>query len=249
MPFRVLHAATGVLTCCWLLGACISSVEAQQADVVSLAPLANCTTLGKALCYQGSQQSIEAVVKLDPLACKPPSATLRSGNCSLYGFGDFVGFDPIFQKVQLYKQSAPGHNGTAQAAELRRWGNSLNCEGEYTVLSTDVLNECTPYRIPAPASILTVQLNETAYGSYHYQGHQDCSGQRTFLMALPVGTCSGDLGGYSQMRVFLHDSARHCSPDCQCCPCPASHQGPCAGTCPNCGKHVCDCPVLEPNGH
>lgn len=206
--FRFLGAA-GVLTCSWLLGACTSSAGAQQANVISLVPLANCTALGRTLCYQGSQQSIEAVVKLDPLACKPPSATLRSGNCSVYGFREFEGFDPIFKKVQLYKKSGPDQNSTAQAAELRRWEKSLNCEGEYVVLSTDVLNECTPYSIPAPASILTVQLNETAYGSYHYTGHKDCTGQRTFMAALPVGSCSGDLGGYSQMRVFLHNSTRH----------------------------------------
>eukprot|EP01044_Picomonas_judraskeda_P006364 COSAG03_NODE_631_length_6620_cov_2.507898_4_plen_243_part_00 len=231
--------------CCWLLAA--SSTSAQQPDFVSLVPFANCTALGKALCYQGSQQSIEAVVKLDPLACKPPHAALHSGNCSLYGFGEFEGFDPIFKKVQLYKKSGPpggGGNGTAQAAELRRWNSSPNCEGDYAVLSTDVLNECTPYSIPAAASVLVVQLNSTAYGSYHYQGRKDCTGQRAFLTAFSVGSCSGDLGGYSQMRVFLHNSTRHCSPDCECCPCPPSHQGLCKGTCPSCGKGVCNCPAL-----
>eukprot|EP01050_Picozoa_sp_SAG11_P023873 SAG11_NODE_4928_length_1719_cov_1.579012_2_plen_240_part_00 len=210
-------------------------------DIVSLAPLPNCTKLGRALCYQAAQAEIKEVMHLDPLACKPPDATLRPGNCSAVGFSVFSGTDPIFRKVGLWEREPPAPpppaGGNATAAELRRWEGSTSCTGSYTVLSTDVMNQCTPYHVPALASILVLQKNRTAYSSYHYQGEVDCSGaQRTFLEDLAVGTCSGDLGGYSQMRVWVLNSTFHCSAGCECCPCTGFG---CKGTCPDCGG--CDC--------
>jgi len=60
--------------------------------------------------------------------------------------------------------------------------------------------------LPAPASILVVQKNDTAYSSYHYgpggePGSTDCTGARSLLADWIVGTCVG-FGGYSQMRVW-----------------------------------------------
>ena len=211
-------------------------------DVVSLAPQPNCTKKLH-LCYQGSQMNIAEVVRLDPLACKPPNATLRAENCSQQGYSDSVGFDPIFKKVSLWKKQGGGGGGgggVAKAASLRRWAGSTSCEGQYSVLSIDVLDQCTPYHIPAPASILVVRKNGSAYESYHYQGATDCTGPRTFLEALAVGTCSGDLGGYSQMRVW-EGATLQCSPGCECCPCTGTG---CKGTCPACGAAVCSCPPL-----
>ena len=210
--------------------------------MVSLAPQPNCTKKVQ-VCYQGSQMNIAEVARLDPLACKPPNATLRAENCSQQGYSDSVGFDPIFKKVSLWKKQGGGGGGgggVAKAASLRRWAGSTSCEGQYSVLSIDVLDQCTPYHIPAPASILVVRKNGSAYESYHYQGATDCTGPRTFLEALAVGTCSGDLGGYSQMRVW-EGATLQCSPGCECCPCTGTG---CKGTCPACGAAVCSCPPL-----
>jgi hypothetical protein len=209
--------------------------QAAAADIVSLVPYANCTRLGHSLCYQGAQMAIAEVVKLDPLACTPPlAARLVRGNCSGAGFGKFQGNDPIFKQVGLWGRTAPG-NGSSTAAEFRRWNNSTQCEGHYVILSTDVMNECTAFDVPAPASDWVEQTSPTQYTSYHYQGHTGCTGVRpTTVGVWPVGTCSGDLGGYSQMRVWLHNSTWHCSPGCQCCP-------GAVATCPDCGKDVCEC--------
>jgi len=56
--------------------------------------------------------------------------------------------------------------------------------------------------LPAPASSLIEYLNERTYSSYHYQGQTDCSGARKKLADFVVGSCE-DLGGYSQMRVWV----------------------------------------------
>jgi len=95
------------------------------------------------------------------------------------------------------------HRAVAEpsGAEFRRWEGSSNCTGPFTVLSTDKLNECIPYLIPAPASLRVEYVDETHYASYHYQGATDCSGNRTHLGDFVVGTCE-DFGSYSQMRVW-----------------------------------------------
>lgn len=93
------------------------------------------------------------------------------------------------------------------AAELRRWEGSGDCTGNYTVLNTDKLHECTPYLIPAPASILVEYLNETAYASYHYQGVTDCSGAKPRRLGEFVVNSCEDLDGFSQMRVWVSSPA------------------------------------------
>jgi len=90
----------------------------------------------------------------------------------------------------------------ASAAQLRRYESSTDCTGNFTVLSADVMNECTPYLIPAPASIFVNQTNDTAYASYHYQGPQDCSGEGKRLAYFIVGECAS-YQDYSQMRVWV----------------------------------------------
>jgi hypothetical protein len=237
-------AVAKMLTTALLLLMCAATTS--MADV-ALVPALNCTKLGHKLCYQGSQMDIAEVVKLDPLACKPPyDAQLIQGNCSTRGYGTFKGNDPIFKKVELWGGSPfpppPPGTGSAMAAEFRRWDSSTNCSGAYSIGSTDVMNFCTPFSIPAPASIFVEQTNGTYYSSYHYDGVKDCSGsKRTFLMSLLVGECSGDLGGYSHMRVWVHNSTFHCSPGCECCPCRAGDPF-CRGTCPSCGGDICACP-------
>merc|ERR1711865_933565 len=89
------------------------------------------------------------------------------------------------------------------AAEFRRWEGTGECIGEYSVLSRDNMDECTPYHLPAPASIWIEQKNDTAYSSYHFQGPTDCSGaERTFLSDWIVDECF-DYGDYSQKRVWI----------------------------------------------
>jgi hypothetical protein len=91
------------------------------------------------------------------------------------------------------------------AAELRRWEGSGNCTGNYSALSTDNMDECTQYLIPAPASIWVTKKNSTAYSSFHCQGVLDCScskDNQSHLGDWIVGTCE-DFGGYSQMRVWV----------------------------------------------
>jgi len=88
------------------------------------------------------------------------------------------------------------------AAELRRYEGSTHCTGEYTVLSTDQLDQCTPYFIPAPASIKVVQKDDTTISSYHYQGTMDCSGPSQHMGDFVVNSCTNE-GDYSQMRVWV----------------------------------------------
>jgi hypothetical protein len=245
-PYQTCKGSEG---CCFDGG--FGEMAPQIAVNVSLVPFANCTKLGHKVCYEGGQKGIEEVVKLDPLACKPPhDARLVSGSCSAAGFPTFKGDDPIFTTVGLWEKGAapppaPG-NGTATASEFRRWSGSTTCgktgSGEHTILSTDVMGRCTPFHIPAPASDFVSQTDGSTYASYHYQGHTDCSGARTKIGDWDVGTCSGDLGGYSQMRVWLYNNTFHCTPGCECCPCAAGVH-PCMGTCPDCGKSVCVCPA------
>merc|ERR1739845_127559 len=82
--------------------------------------------------------------------------------------------------------------------------------GNYSVLSTSVMDECTPLVFPGPASIKVEYVNETAYASYHYQGVKDCSGsERKFLAYWTVGSCeSFEVGNdvWSQMRVWVRKS-------------------------------------------
>ena len=167
------------------------------------------------------------MVRLDPLACKPPDGALRSGNCSTYGFGVSGGFDPIFKKVSLWKKSPPPPGpspppGSAQASELREY-SSPNCTGAYTIGSIDVMDQCTVFHIPLPASTYVAQTGATTYESYHYQGATDCSGPRTAEGSFAVGTCSDTGGGSSTLRVWLTNSTRYCTPGCECCPCSESH--------------------------
>lgn len=96
---------------------------------------------------------------------------------------------------------------TPKAASLLRW-NVTGCIGDFDVLNTDVMGECTSYRIPAPASIHTEYKNQTTYCSYHYQGDTECQGStRTLVMCLDVGHCQNftDFGDiYSQKRVWKY---------------------------------------------
>ena len=142
-------------------------------------------------------------------------------------------------------QSSPS---PPQASEFREY-TSPNCTGKYTIGSIDVMDQCSTYHVPAPASIFVAQTNATTYESYHYPAATDCSGPRTAEGSFTVGVCSGDLGGYSQMRVWLANSTRYCTPGCECCPCSESHNNThpgCKGTCPDCGSGVCECPANRP---
>ena len=68
-----------------------------------------------------------------------------------------------------------------------------------------VMNQCTTFHIPSPASIFVAQTGASTYGSFHYQGATNCSGPRQAEGSFAVGSCSGDLGGSSEMR----DSVLH----------------------------------------
>ena len=93
------------------------------------------------------------------------------------------------------------------AAEFWRWEGTGDCTGDHSILSRDNMDECTPYIIPAPASLWVEQKNDTAYSSYHFQGPTDCSGmERTFLSDWIVGECF-DYGSYSQKRVWITQDA------------------------------------------
>jgi len=89
----------------------------------------------------------------------------------------------------------------ASAAKLLRY-STADCTGSSTILSTDLINECTPFLIPAPASIYVNQTNDSVYTSYHFQGPQDCSGSGTKLGDFLVGTCES-FDTYSQKRVWV----------------------------------------------
>jgi len=150
----------------------------------------------------------------------------------------------------------------ASAAEHRRYEGSTNCTGEYTILNTDTMDECTPYLIPAPASLYINQTNDTAYASYHFQGPTDCSGMGTFVSYWVVGTCTS-FGDYSQMRIWIKSPP----PPTSACgvpgTCGRAYQACCAGSmvagkpctchlyngtgkagaqdCGSCGKAFVDC--------
>merc|ERR1712060_27265 len=96
----------------------------------------------------------------------------------------------------------------ARAAQLWRWENSNNCTGDKQLLNTDAMDQCSPFHFPAPASILVLQKNDTAYSSYHYgpggePGTTNCTGARSLLADWIVGTCVAYYGNYSQMRVWV----------------------------------------------
>eukprot|EP00441_Pelagodinium_beii_P046137 CAMPEP_0197619516 /NCGR_PEP_ID=MMETSP1338-20131121/527_1 /TAXON_ID=43686 ORGANISM="Pelagodinium beii, Strain RCC1491" /NCGR_SAMPLE_ID=MMETSP1338 /ASSEMBLY_ACC=CAM_ASM_000754 /LENGTH=198 /DNA_ID=CAMNT_0043188493 /DNA_START=64 /DNA_END=660 /DNA_ORIENTATION=+ len=89
------------------------------------------------------------------------------------------------------------------AAELREYG-SADCTGDFKVLNQDLMDECTPYLIPAPASLKVEQLNDTAYATYHYQGIQDCSGpDGKFQRAWFVEQCEDQGDGTSLKRAWV----------------------------------------------
>jgi len=103
---------------------------------------------------------------------------------------------------------ANGYSAAAKptAAQLVRWEGSTNCSGNGTVLSTEKMDECTTYIIPAPASVRVAYLNETAYASYHYQGVTDCSGEGKLVTTITVNSCTSD-DGDSQKRVWVEAPA------------------------------------------
>jgi hypothetical protein len=70
--------------------------------------------------------------------------------------------DPVFKTIGLWKK---GGDNNAQAVELRRFNASATCEGDYMVLSVDVLKQCTSLHIPGPASLFVAQKNSTMYVS------------------------------------------------------------------------------------
>jgi hypothetical protein len=114
-----------------------------------------------------------------------------------------------------------------------------------------VMDQCTVFHIPLPASTYVMQTGATTYESYHYQGATDCSGPRKAEGSFAVGTCSDSGGGSSALRVWLTNSTRYCTPGCECCPCSESHNDTapaCKGTCPDCGSAsgVCECPAAIP---
>eukprot|EP00929_Paragymnodinium_shiwhaense_P104062 TRINITY_DN6803_c0_g1_i4.p1 TRINITY_DN6803_c0_g1~~TRINITY_DN6803_c0_g1_i4.p1 ORF type:complete len:202 (+),score=30.22 TRINITY_DN6803_c0_g1_i4:82-687(+) len=146
---------------------------------------------------------------------------------------------------------ASGHSSEDQptASELRRYEGSTNCTGNYSVLSTDVMDECAPKLIPAPASIKVEYVNETAYASYHYQGVQDCSGKtREFLAYWLVGTCeSFENDAYSQIRAWVRTPA----PSNATCEAPGdcgrAYQACCAGS-KAMGRGDCACHLRNGTG-
>lgn len=76
---------------------------------VGLVPFLNCTKLGRNVCYQGTEAEVARVVKLDPFACKPglearlvPYQWYDTDPCYDSGFGELLGHDPIFPKVELW---------------------------------------------------------------------------------------------------------------------------------------------------
>ena len=104
-------------------------------DTYALVPHSNCTKLGHTICYQGSQSAIDNVVKIDPLACKPPfdDAALLAVNCSTQGFSKFVGHDPIFQNVQLWKNASL--QSKALAPPSTYWMSTPTLENETVLIA------------------------------------------------------------------------------------------------------------------
>lgn len=117
----------------------------------------------------------------------------------------------------------------ASASEQRRYEGTTNCTGKYTVLNSDVMDQCTPYLVPAPASVFVNQTNDTHYASYHFQGSQDCTGDGRLLSYLEVGSCLS-FGSYSQMRVWVEAPKPPVS-SCQSFGvCGRAYQGCCIGS-------------------
>merc|ERR1719183_643828 len=90
---------------------------------------------------------------------------------------------------------------TYSAAELRRYGEK-DCKGKYTVVGGDKMDECTPYLIPEPASILVNQTDETHYSSYHFNHNTDCTGGGRRLVTMTIGDCE-NYDTFSQMRAWV----------------------------------------------
>ena len=72
---------------------------------VAVVPFANCSSVGRNLCYQGNEIAVKRVLELDPLICKVSKhySNMFPGNCSDHGFSHFVSNDPVFSNVELWK--------------------------------------------------------------------------------------------------------------------------------------------------
>jgi len=177
-------------------------------------PPPNASHMGMLLAPSSSSNGIPSSIEkvLHDLVCKEltngtAKGAVVSRACeALHGKVKFLPEAACEEAAKLFWEKgevAYCKSEVAKAAELRRWDNSNNCTGEYSTLSTDNMNECTQYLIPAPASICVEQKNDTAYSSYHCQGVTDCSKEkRTFLADWAVGVCEV-FGDYSQMRVWI----------------------------------------------
>ena len=84
-------------------GAATAAALAPPAGNQSLVASASCSKGSKAVCYQGTPAAIAQVVKLDPLACKPPDdATVANATCADAGYTDYKVNDPIFRDAGLW---------------------------------------------------------------------------------------------------------------------------------------------------
>ena len=72
--------------------------------------------------------------------CPPGKAPAEAGNCG--GHGQY----PYYCCAAAPQ---PPPSIPPQAAEFRRWNNGACASTNYTVLSTDQLDECAVYRVPA----------------------------------------------------------------------------------------------------
>jgi len=141
--------------------------------------------------------------------------------------------------------SLPLEAAKHSAAQQRRY-KVLDCKGTFEILNADVMDECTPYVIPAPAAIMVNQTNETHYASYHFQGATDCSGKGSLLSYWEVGKCVNESWGGSQLRVWV-DAPK---PPLSVCAVPGvcgrGYQGCCIGS--DITGHKCNCHLHNGTG-
>lgn len=174
---------------------CTCCPIAQQYAIV---PFANCTKIVKGVCYQGSQSATAEVIKLDPLACKPPAvARLLRGTCSSAGFNKYVGNDPIFKAVGLWSKVSPSPPPRSDAEKM------IVCSGKCT-------SDCKAYSPPLgicysppklwPGDVQwgTADTLDTCNGthldrSFYSSSNGSCTA-RTDGFSLPLDTCVGPFG-------------------------------------------------------
>eukprot|EP01051_Picozoa_sp_SAG22_P001045 SAG22_NODE_36_length_27184_cov_65.870076_12_plen_211_part_00 len=177
-------------------------------DVAALAPLPNCTKLGKAVCYQGTSAAIDEVRRLDPLACKPPGSGRLVPSCAAVGFGEYKGQDPIFKRVALYGAGGGGGGRGSENMTVCTDKCSTGCK-----TYSPPLGKCysPPKLWPGDVQWGTTDTLDVCNGTHldrsFFASTDGSCKARTDGFSLPLHTCVGPFGKPRPWGMFACTAA------------------------------------------